>query len=64
MSKITKTQVDYTDDLDVLMLQYNLTRSSDNYLKTSGSLWQYYRDEPDLNNDGNIANFPSNIVSI
>ena len=24
---------------------YNLIESSDNYAKTSGSLWQYYRDE-------------------
>ena len=28
---------------------YNLIEHSDNYAKTSGSLWQYYRDEP--NND-------------
>ena len=25
---------------------YNLIEYSHNYLKTSGSLWQYYRDEP------------------
>ena len=42
------------------MLLYSLTESSDNYLKTSGILWQYYRDELDLNNDRNVANFPSN----
>ena len=28
------------------MPMYNLTEYSDNYSKTSGSLWQYYRDEP------------------
>ena len=28
---------------------YNLIEYSDNYAKTSGSLWQYYRDEPDDN---------------
>ena len=28
---------------------YNLTEYSDNYSKTSGSLWQYYKD--DLNNN-------------
>ena len=28
------------------MPMYNLTEYSDNYAKTSGSLWQYYRDEP------------------
>ena len=28
---------------------YNLIEYSDNYSKTSGSLWQYYRDEPNDN---------------
>ena len=28
-----------------------------NCWKTWGSLWQYWRDEPDLNNDGGIINF-------
>ena len=28
---------------------YNLIEYSDNYAKTSGSLWQYFRDEPDDN---------------
>ena len=34
---------------------YNLIEYSDNYSKTSGSLWQYYKDDP---ND-NIANSES-----
>ena len=29
------------------MPMYNLIEYSDNYAKTSGSLWQYFRDEPD-----------------
>ena len=37
------------------MPMYNLIEYSDIYSKTSGSLWQYYRDE-DGNN--NIINFP------
>ena len=36
------------------MPMYNL-EYSDNYAKTSGSLWQYYRDEP----DDNLANSES-----
>ena len=28
---------------------YNLIEYSDNHSKTSGSLWQYYRDEPNDN---------------
>ena len=31
------------------MAMYNLIKYSDNYAKTSGSLWQYFRDEPDDN---------------
>ena len=31
------------------MALYNLLEYSDNYPKTSGSLWQYYRDEPNDN---------------
>ena len=28
------------------MPMYNLIEYSDNYSKTSGSLWQYYKDDP------------------
>ena len=31
------------------MPMYNLIEYSDNYLKTSGSLWQYYKDDPNDN---------------
>ena len=31
------------------MPMYNLKEFSDIYAKTSGSLWQYYRDEPNDN---------------
>ena len=31
------------------MSMYNLIEYSDNYAKTTGSLWQYFRDEPDDN---------------
>ena len=31
------------------MPMYNLIEYSDNYAKTTGSLWQYFRDEPDDN---------------
>ena len=30
------------------MPMYNSIEYSGNYIKTSGSLWQYYRDEPAL----------------
>ena len=39
---------------------YNLIEFSDAYSKTSQSLWQYYRDEPASNNNGDIVDFPGN----
>ena len=39
------------------MPMYNLIKYSDNYSTTSRSLWQYYRDEPFLDNNGAIAGF-------
>ena len=39
------------------MPMYNLIEYSDNYSKTSGSLWQYCKEIPAVNNDGNIVDF-------
>ena len=36
-------------DIDIVMPMYDLIEYSDNYLKTSGSLWQYYNDDPNDN---------------
>ena len=36
---------------------YSLVEYSDSYEKTSGSLWQYYRNKPTSANDGVIKNF-------
>ena len=47
ISEINITQVDNAKDIDIVMPMYNLIEYSDNYAKTSGSLWQYFRDEPD-----------------
>ena len=58
--EINNTQIDNAKDIDVVMPMYNLIEYSDNYSKTSGSLWQYYRDEPSLNDLGVIYNFPGN----
>ena len=39
------------------MPMYNLIEYSDAYLKTSGSLWHGYRDEPALNPNAKIIIF-------
>ena len=48
ISKINNKQVDNAKDLDAVIHQciYNLIEYSDNYLKTSRSLYQFCRDEP------------------
>ena len=47
ISEINNTQVDNAEDIDIVMPMYTLIEYSDNYSKTTGSLWQYFRDEPD-----------------
>ena len=42
---MNNTQIDHSQYIDVLMPMYNVIEYSNNYSKTSGSLWQYYRDE-------------------
>ena len=49
ISEMNNTQVDNAKDIDIVMPMYNLIEYSDNYAKTSGSLWQYFRDAPDDN---------------
>ena len=57
MSEISNTQVDNAKDTDIVMSMYNLIEYSDKYSKTSGSLWQYYKDIPAVNDNGNTVNF-------
>ena len=49
ISSINNIQIDNAEYIDVVMPMYNLIEYSDNYSKTSGSLWQYYRDDPNDN---------------
>ena len=57
ISKINNTQIDNAEYIDIVMPMYNLIEYSDNYSKTSGSLWQYCKEIPAVNNDGNIVDF-------
>ena len=49
ITEIKDAQVGNAKDLDVVMPMYNLTEFSDNYSKTSGSLYQFYKDQPNDN---------------
>ena len=46
ISKINSELVENAEDLGIVMPMYNLLEYSTNYEKTSGSLFNYYRDEP------------------
>ena len=46
ISKTNETLIDNTEDLDVVMLTYNLLEYSKNYKKATRSLCNYYKDEP------------------
>ena len=52
ISKINNTLIDNAEDLDIVMPMYNLIEYSKNYRKTTGSLWNSYRDEPNSGFDG------------
>ena len=53
ISKINGVKIDNAEDLDVVMPMYNLLEYSKNDRKTTGSLWNYYRDEPNSGADAN-----------
>ena len=52
ISKVSGVKIDNAEDLDVVMPMYNLFEYSKNY-RTTGSLWNYYRDEPNSDADDN-----------
>ena len=60
ISEIINTQVDNAKDINIVMSMYNLIEYNDNYSKTYGSLWQYCKDIPAVDNDNAIVNFAEN----
>ena len=64
ISKINGVKIDNTEDLDVVMPIYNLLEYSKNYRKATGSLWNYYRDEPSnpLSANSESFKYKTNIV--
>ena len=55
ISEINNTQIDNAKNIDIVMSMYNLIEYSDNYAKTTGSLWQYCKDIPARNNNNKIT---------
>ena len=54
ISKINGVLIENVEDLDVVMPLYSLLKYRKSYSKTSGSLWNYYKDE--LTHETNDAN--------
>ena len=44
VSKINNVLINNAEDLDIVMPMYNLIEKSENYSKTSVTLWNYYKD--------------------
>ena len=60
ISEINNTQIGNAKDSDIVMPMYNLIEYSDNYAKTTGSLWQYCKDIPARNANNEIIIFAEN----
>ena len=59
ISKINDTLIDNAEDLDFVMLMYNQLEYSDNFSKTSESLWNHYRYEVNAH-ENNADNYRIN----
>ena len=42
--------IDYAENLDIVLPMYHMLEYSDNYAITTGSLWNYHRDDANENN--------------
>ena len=56
-TEINNTEIDNAKNIDIVMPMYNLIEYSDNYSKTSGSLWQFCKYIPAVDDNGNIVEF-------
>ena len=56
VTHINDEHVKTTENLDIIMPMYNLIEYSDNYADSSGSLYQFKRDESPTNDNGNPLN--------
>ena len=60
VTNINYEHVETAENLDIIMTMYNLIEYSDNYADSSGSLYQFKRDESPINDAGN----PNNIALV
>ena len=64
-SKINNVLIDNAEDLDVVLLTYNLLEYSKYYRKATRSLWNYYRNEPSnpLSPNSALLNYKTRITA-
>ena len=53
---INDENVETAENLDITIPMYNILEYSDNYVYSSGSLWQFKRDEQNITDAGNLDN--------
>ena len=64
ISEINNMQIDNAKDIDIVMPMYNLIEYSNNYAKTTGSLWQYCKNILARNaNNNNIVIFAEDNIT-
>ena len=56
MTHANGEHVETAENLDIIMPMYNLTEYSDNYADSSGTLYQFKRDEQPMNDAGSLNN--------
>ena len=57
ISKINNTQIGNAQYIDIVMPMYSLIEYTENYSKTSGSLWQYCKEMPAVGYNDAIIDF-------
>ena len=57
ITKVNNSQINAYYN-NIVMPMYNIKDYSDAHSKSSGSLWQYWREEPALDANNNIIDFP------
>ena len=60
IAHVSDEHVDGAHSLDIIVPMYNITEYGDNYLDTSGGLWQFKRDESPVINHRN----PDNVYTV
>ena len=56
VTHINDEHVETAENFDIIMPLYTLIEHSDSYADSSGSLYQFKRDESPTNDDGNLLN--------